>query len=77
MTDKVDFKRQLDSYRAKRHVFRVVEVPPLQYLIVDGKGDPNTGQEFAEATAALYPRRLQAQVRQPTRPRQGLRRGHS
>jgi hypothetical protein len=55
MTPKIDFKKQLDSYRAGRHAFRIIEVPPLQYLMVDGHGDPNTSQEFADAGATLYP----------------------
>lgn len=52
---KVDFKKSLDSYRARHREFRVLDVPPLQYLMVDGHGDPNTASEYAEAIAALYP----------------------
>lgn len=52
---KVDFKKTLDSYHAKRHEFRVIEVPALQYLMVDGYGDPNTSEEFSNAVSALYP----------------------
>jgi len=52
---KVDLKKELDSYRACRGEFRVVDVPPEQYLMVDGQGDPNTAQEYADALAALYP----------------------
>jgi len=52
---KVDLKKELDCYRARRGELRVLEVPPLQYLMVDGHGDPNTAQEYAEALAALYP----------------------
>lgn len=55
MTEKVDFKKTLDSYQAKRGEFRVVDVPELQYLMVDGHGDPNTSPEYAAALAALYP----------------------
>jgi hypothetical protein len=55
MTDKTDFKRSLDAYRAKRGEFRIVEVPDLQYLMIDGHGDPNTAPAYAEAIAALYP----------------------
>lgn len=55
MTQRIDFKKQLDCYQAARHTFRIIEVPPLQYLMVDGHGDPNTSQEFADATATLYP----------------------
>ncbi len=35
--------------------FRILEVPPTRYLMVDGHGDPNTSPEFAHAVAALYP----------------------
>lgn len=52
---KSDLKKELDCYRARHHEFRVVDVPPLQYLMVDGHGDPNTSQEYADAIAALYP----------------------
>lgn len=53
--EKVDFKRTLDCYRAKPGEFRVVDVPPLQYLMIDGRGDPNTAPAFTRAVAALYP----------------------
>lgn len=52
---KVDFKRTLDSYRAVRDRFRIVEVPPRQYLMVDGRGDPNTSDQFSRAIELLYP----------------------
>jgi hypothetical protein len=52
---KADFKKSLDSYRARRGEFRIVEIPARQYLMVDGHGDPNTGCDYAEAISALYP----------------------
>ena len=52
---KADLKKTLDSYRAKHHEFRIVDVPPLQYLMLDGHGDPNTSPQFADALAVLYP----------------------
>jgi hypothetical protein len=52
---KADFKKTLDSYRAAYQKFRVVDVPPLQYLSIDGHGDPNTGADYAAAIATLYP----------------------
>lgn len=55
MYDKVDFKRTLDSYRAKRGEFRVLDVPELRYLAVDGHGDPNASLEYTAALEALYP----------------------
>ena len=52
---KTDFKRSMDGYRARQGEFRVLEVPPLRYLMVDGHGDPNTATEYADAVATLYP----------------------
>jgi hypothetical protein len=55
MTQKVDFKKDLDCYLAARNVLRVLDVPELQYLMIDGSGDPNTAPMFAAAVEALYP----------------------
>ncbi|ASO22069.1 hypothetical protein FHR81_004922 [Actinoalloteichus hoggarensis] len=55
MTNKTDFKKSLDSYRAEHGEFRIVTVPELRYLMIDGHGDPNTSPAFAEAIEALYP----------------------
>jgi hypothetical protein len=32
----------------------MIEVPPLQFLMVDGSGDPNTSAEYQNAVQALY-----------------------
>ena len=32
----------------------VVEVPAMQFLMLDGKGDPNTAQEFKDVVEGLY-----------------------
>ncbi len=55
MADKVDLKKSLDAYQARRGQFRIVDVPELQYLTIDGHGDPNTSPSYAEALNALYP----------------------
>jgi hypothetical protein len=55
MTDKADFKKDLDAYRATLREFRIVEVPDLRYLMIDGRGDPNTSPAFTHAAEALYP----------------------
>ncbi len=52
---KTDFKKLLSSYQAKRNEFTIIEVPKIQYFMVDGHGDPNTSKEFANAIEALYP----------------------
>jgi hypothetical protein len=54
VSEKVDLKREIAAYRARRGGFDVVDVPALTYLAVDGHGDPN-GPAFAAATEALYP----------------------
>ena len=52
---KVDFKKSHDAYRARSGEFRIIDVPAMQYLMVDGHGDPNTSEDYADALAALYP----------------------
>jgi hypothetical protein len=32
----------------------IVDVPPLQFLMIDGAGDPNTAVEYTQAVEALY-----------------------
>ena len=51
---KADF-RTLDSYAARRGEIRLVEVPAMRYLVVDGHGDPNSATEYTEALGVLYP----------------------
>ncbi|WP_341927450.1 GyrI-like domain-containing protein [Nocardioides psychrotolerans] len=52
---KLDFKKTHDSYRARSGELTIIDVPPMQYLMVDGHGDPDTSQDYADALAALYP----------------------
>jgi hypothetical protein len=51
---KTDFKRELPCYSAKRDSPQIVDVPDLQYLMIDGHGDPNT-PPYEAAVSALYP----------------------
>ena len=52
---KADLKKKIRSYTAPRGRFEIVTVPALQFLMIDGHGDPNTAPEYANALAALYP----------------------
>jgi hypothetical protein len=52
---KTDLRKTLDSYRAKVGELRLLDLPPRRYLMVDGRGDPNTAPAYADALAALYP----------------------
>jgi hypothetical protein len=54
VTAKVDLKRELSCYRAKRDTPQITDVPDLRYLMIDGHGDPNTSA-YGSAVAALYP----------------------
>ena len=52
---KIDLKKEWKQlYRPSAKKVSVVDVPPLQYLMIDGRGNPNTSQEYKEALAALY-----------------------
>ena len=51
---KVDFKKTLKHLYTPKKAFATVDVPEMQFLMVDGHGDPNTAQEYKDAIAALY-----------------------
>ncbi|MFE0748264.1 GyrI-like domain-containing protein [Gordonia sp. NPDC058843] len=55
MPEKIDFKKTLDAYRARRGAIRVLDVPTMRYLMIDGAGDPNTSPQFAATIETLYP----------------------
>ena len=53
--EKVDLKKGLKQlYKASAKKVAQVTVPPLKYLMVDGKGDPNNSPAYAEAVEALF-----------------------
>jgi len=48
--NKIDFKKELkELYAPSAKEISVVKVPKLNFLSLDGKGDPNTSQEYKEA----------------------------
>lgn len=52
---KIDLKREWkDLYRPISKKVSAVDVPAFDFLMVDGRGDPNTAQEYKEAVEALY-----------------------
>ena len=54
--EKIDFKKELKHlYRPSAKKVEIVEVPPLNYLMIDGEGDPNKSQSFQDAIDVLYP----------------------
>ncbi|GAA5146672.1 GyrI-like domain-containing protein [Microbacterium pseudoresistens] len=52
---KTDLKKEIPAYSARKGRFDVISVPPLQYLMIDGAGDPNTSSAYGNALASLYP----------------------
>jgi len=52
---KIDLKKELKSlYQPSAKAVALVEVPAMNYLMIDGTGDPNTSQSYAEAIATLF-----------------------
>lgn len=52
---KRDFKRELKHlYNPSTKEVTAVDVPPMNFLMIDGSGDPNTSQEYKRAIEALF-----------------------
>lgn len=54
---KIDFKKELNEFYSSVSAkeFSIVEVPSLNFLMIDGKGYPGTSQEYQDAMQTLYP----------------------
>jgi hypothetical protein len=51
----IDYKKELKHlYQPSVKEVQVVDVPQMNFLMIDGKGDPNTSQAFQDAVEALY-----------------------
>lgn len=54
--DKKDYKKELkELYNPSAKEVSELTVPKMNFLMIDGKGDPNTSKEFEAAIQALYP----------------------
>ncbi len=52
---KIDFKKELKHlYKPSAKEVVLVDTPPMNFLMIDGRGDPNTAQEYRDAIEALY-----------------------
>lgn len=50
-----DFKKTYkEFYTPSAKKFSIVKVPAMQFLMIDGKGDPNNSKEYEAALEALY-----------------------
>jgi hypothetical protein len=55
MSTKVDFKKALKQlYNPPKGSFHLVDVPQMNFLMLDGEGDPNTSMDYQQAIEALY-----------------------
>jgi hypothetical protein len=55
MVVKVDFKKTLKQlYKPSKKGLHIVDVPAMNFLMVDGRGDPNTSVEYQQAIEVLY-----------------------
>ena len=53
---KIDYKKELNYlYKPSAKKVEIVEVPQMNFLMIDGEGDPNTSQSFQDAIDVLYP----------------------
>jgi hypothetical protein len=52
---KIDYKKELKHlYKPSAKDVGIVNVPQMNFLMIDGKGDPNTSQTFQDAVESLY-----------------------
>ncbi len=53
--EKLDLKKTLKYlYEPSAKAFSVVDVPQMSFIMIDGKGNPNNSEEYAESLQALY-----------------------
>ncbi len=53
---KVDYKNELKHlYRPSAKKVEIIDAPKMNFLMIDGEGDPNTSQSFKNAIITLYP----------------------
>ncbi len=52
---KIDLKKQLgELYAPSSKKVSVIQVPQMNFLMVDGQGDPNTSADYSHAVEALF-----------------------
>ena len=48
--EKIDYKKELEHlYKHSANKMGIVEVPQMNFLMIDGEGDPNTSRSFQDA----------------------------
>lgn len=52
--NKIDYKKVYKDLYMPKATPMLIEVPPIQYVVVEGHGDPNTSLEYKQAIELLY-----------------------
>lgn len=50
----IDYKKQFKDLYQPKTVPSIIDVPEMLFIMVDGRGDPNTSAEYANALEILY-----------------------
>lgn len=52
---KIDFKKELKNlYNTSSKEVAFIDVPKMNYIMIDGIGNPNTSKDFSDAVEALF-----------------------
>jgi hypothetical protein len=51
--EKIDFKKTGELYKAKKEP-AIIKVPKMNFIMIDGKGDPNNSIEFQNGVEVLF-----------------------
>ncbi len=54
MSDKFDYKKEYKDLYMPKTKPSIIEVPEMIFIMVDGKGNPNTAEEYKNAMEILY-----------------------
>jgi hypothetical protein len=55
MTGKIDYKKILkEFYQPSTKAPVIIDVPAMNFLMIDGRGDPNNSQAYQDAVSTLY-----------------------
>ena len=51
---KLDYKKQYPQYYRPKKKPGIIEIPEMNYFMIDGMGDPNTSKKYQAAVECLY-----------------------
>lgn len=52
---KINFKKELKELYTAKQEPKIVQIPIMNFIMIDGKGDPNSSLDFQEAINTLFP----------------------